>query len=518
MYINRKRIIKFVFLILSFILFFLAYLHISASIQYNSDSAAPILESYAILHGNASLHSWYLSSDNFYTIDLLFYVIAQYFFGFIPQLMQYVQIVIYILMAFVSLYVVNINKAKLQLSRFLIYIIAIPMPSYFFLSNALKLPDHIGTIMFSLIGFLLVYKIENKRKFKYLLSIILFIITTLIVFGDPLGIWIAILPIILSSLIYLFINKKDKKEDFLILGITLLALIVGETLRSNIIKLGGFRIVHLGMYFASLQNSILHLYYLIYSILKLNGSYFFSQNLLKPSTMEILLRLVITIAIFIPIIYIFKSNIKKVDRINLILALGMLFDILAFVFGNILINTGTTRYLIPFVIFGGILLARIAPIYIEKSKKILVLVIIYSVILILFFIHYTIFTPVYVPYKQQNIISFLHSHKLKYGYATYWNASILTLETEDSIQVRAVTKNGNLYTPYLWLDSSNWYKHKANFLIINNMNNKKIDTKLAVHTFGKFKYQYSEPEYTILVWNNNISNVLYLNIKYRLNG
>jgi hypothetical protein len=517
LHINRGRIIKIVFLVLFFIVFFFAFLHISLSIPYNSDSAVPILESYSILHGNVLLHSWYLSSDNFYTIDLLFYIIAQYFFGFIPQLMQYVQIVIYLLMAFVSLYVVNINNKKIQLLPFLIYVITILTPSYYFLSTSLMGPTHIGTVLFSLIGFLLIYKIQNKLKSKYLLSIILFIITTLIVFGDPFGIWIAILPIILSSLIYLFINKNSKKEDFLILGTTLLALIVGETLRSNITKFGGFRIVHLGMYFASLQNSILHLYYLIYSILKLNGSYFFSQNLLKLSTVEILLRLIITIALFIPFIYIFRSNIKKVNRINLILALGMLFNILAFIFGNVIINTGTTRYLIPFVIFGGILLARTAPSYIEKSKKIMVLTIIYSTILILFFVHYTIFAPTYMPHKQENLITFLNSHKLKDGYATYWNSSILTVETKGSVNIRSVVRNGTIYSPYLWLNSSNWYKQSGNFLIVSNGLNRKVNINAAVYTFGKYEYKYIIKGYTILVWKNNISNVLYLNMKYGIN-
>lgn len=67
------------------------------------------------------------------------------------------------------------------------------------------------------------------------------------------------------------------------------------------------------------------------------------------------------------------------------------------------------------------------------------------------------------PSEHQHIAGFLERHHLQYGYATYWNAGVLTALSDNNVQVRQVLlRSGGTILPFKWLSSGDWYQGDPN--------------------------------------------------------
>ena len=511
---NKSKILFIIFFAVVLIILFIIYFHISSYLMANSDNAAPILEANSVINGNIKLYQWHLSSDNFYSIDLIFYIIFELFTGVKEYLVALVPVSIYILTLISAIYISTINLIKKEkFTAILIILGLIGTAPLFLLYQTLSGPDHVGTILFVLISFILIFQIIKKGNYYYYL-IPFSLISFMYLFGDPISRWIGSIPIIIFSIIFYIYEKKDNKQAYLLIGISSIAvLILSYILRIDTSKFGLFyllRIVSGFIHFSQLQS---HIYYLISSILKLQGAYFFGKALLAKTTIIELIRLLVFL-ITISSIYIIvrdilkkKIEIDKIDKINLLLILALILNILAFVFGGIFVNSFTSRYLIAVPILGSIIIARYLSPYIIKNKVYIATagIIIFSFIVL--FLHESVIIK--TGNNREKVLStFLIQHHLKYGYATYWDAGITTIYTNNNIKVRQVISSNNRVYPYLWLSSSEWYTKPANFIIYGNHQTNAVNMKIAINSFGKPRDIYSIDGFTILVWNYNITQKL----------
>ena len=64
-----------------------------------------------------------------------------------------------------------------------------------------------------------------------------------------------------------------------------------------------------------------------------------------------------------------------------------------------------------------------------------------------------------VPPDDSQVASWLEAHHLRYGLSGYWQSSIVTVDTDGQVKVRAVVKNTT--APYLWLAKPSWYDPAA---------------------------------------------------------
>ena len=60
--------------------------------------------------------------------------------------------------------------------------------------------------------------------------------------------------------------------------------------------------------------------------------------------------------------------------------------------------------------------------------------------------------------KRQELIAFLQENELDYGYATFWNANIITMESDSAVRVRNVKIESNLFEPYRYQTRASWYE------------------------------------------------------------
>lgn len=58
-----------------------------------------------------------------------------------------------------------------------------------------------------------------------------------------------------------------------------------------------------------------------------------------------------------------------------------------------------------------------------------------------------------------NLANYLESKELKYGYATFWQANIITMISDSEVKVRGINVNENGYQKRLYQTNQNWYEN-----------------------------------------------------------
>jgi len=78
--------------------------------------------------------------------------------------------------------------------------------------------------------------------------------------------------------------------------------------------------------------------------------------------------------------------------------------------------------------------------------------------------------PLTRPTSAATLSTWLSAHGLHYGLGGYWNASGVTLQSGNQVQVRTIQTTGREMTTYAWESDAAWYdpaEHYANFVIVS---------------------------------------------------
>jgi hypothetical protein len=119
-----------------------------------------------------------------------------------------------------------------------------------------------------------------------------------------------------------------------------------------------------------------------------------------------------------------------------------------------------------------------------------------------------------VPPVTQNAVpvaAWLEAHGLRYGIAGYWDASAVTVQSGNQVQVRAVVQPGGKITPYGWETKPSWYdpsQHDATFVISNPTGNGNLTPAEAEQNFGRPAAIYLVAGRVILVYQKNLLHEL----------
>jgi hypothetical protein len=112
------------------------------------------------------------------------------------------------------------------------------------------------------------------------------------------------------------------------------------------------------------------------------------------------------------------------------------------------------------------------------------------------------------PPANTALTSWLLEHHLTYGLSGYWTSSIVTVESGERVQVRALMQYS--FQPDLWMSNVQWYnarEHYANFLVYDSTPGNFshwVPIGLTRKYFGTPAKTYHYGPYTILVWNRNL--------------
>jgi hypothetical protein len=506
---NRKKFIKTTLLLATYLLIFvvlyLIYSRLFATVGGNSDGAGDLLEAKSILSGNWLLKGWTLTADTFWTIDTPINTIAMSIRGFVPSLLYTVPAFIYALIMMAGLFLIK-RKSNLAESWPMIVLgltimgILSPLLTKF----AAESPMHFGTILYCLIVLVLYENVNNSWQ----RNIAIFIIATLAYIGDPFTLFILILPA-LTILGFRWYYGERKRNDLILIG-ALIATIPAAVFIGALIKVfGGFHQKPLNAAFTSYSDLSNNISLSIQSVLSLFGINAFSQAVISKYALESMLRFFA----FCLAVYFAVKSIKRIinkeinfDIISGILCIAIIFDIGSFILSTQAVDLGSARFLTPVVIFGAIIVGR----NINIKQRWLSLATILLLVTYLFF-----FVPRLLAPPATSIAAdaenWLQTNGYTSGYGSYWYASLITVDTSANITVRPVLAQSNGYVaPYNHLSDSAWYANMpANFLIYDdNDSGAALNVDAAAKTFGMPSQIKQIGELTILIWDHNIASQL----------
>jgi hypothetical protein len=115
-----------------------------------------------------------------------------------------------------------------------------------------------------------------------------------------------------------------------------------------------------------------------------------------------------------------------------------------------------------------------------------------------------------VPAANTRLASWLSAHHLTRGLSGYWQASSVTLDSQDQVTIRAITNYLSGMVPYQWESKASWYDWRtqyANFVVLDDQPGYFITwtpTHEITDVFGSPALTYHTGSYTVMVWHKNL--------------
>jgi hypothetical protein len=201
----------------------------------------------------------------------------------------------------------------------------------------------------------------------------------------------------------------------------------------------------------------------------------------------------------------------RTDLVSQLVATAVLVSIVAYLLGDRVNNLMSTREIAAVLPFGAVLAGRLLPARLARARLVPALALVLAGYLI--GLGQALATPSAPPMGQQ-LATWLTAHHLRYGLGPYWQASIVSLTTQERVMVvpvrpsRPVAGSPVVHDP--WESQASWYDprlHRATFVVQMTKPGALPaflpDASLQV-SFGPPDRVYLGGPYRISVWNKNL--------------
>lgn len=493
----------------------------------DSDQANHLLQADDILSGNFFLKDWHLTGVTFFTTDLLYFEIARLLFGVRYRAVYAANGLKFLSIAAAAYYAVMKGCDKdCKLKRGLFLLLAsIPCMSYMIHSRV-----HSGAVCLTIFSFCVVDDIlknackhDKKMLWKYVAFIV---VTAFGAIGDMLAVIEGTIPVLIFCL-YRLLMQKDFHKGFKYVKLALSAIagvLIGLVFNWFYFFIGGAnKNSYIGnRLFTDLAEYVEKVVSFTNYILEMCMAKLGGARLADIWNLPKFANVAVVIAAFIFMILIIRNMIQKeeknTDEISVLLAISIILSFLAFV----LTDMSAPRYiaLVPYAAL--IIVIRNCSKVIEyfKNRKLSILILLITAIVSFIGKIYGISG---YQYPQSNIedyelIAFLEEHDLHNGYASFWNASKLTVLSSKKVNIRHIAHSGetdDMLSVHKWFCKNEWYDEKTNFVLIDNEDGKGgegdifgISEKRVTAFFGVPQKSYVWDKYLILVYGYDISDKL----------
>ncbi len=499
---QEKRLYWCVFMFILFLTVGLGFF-VLRTLVYNSDNASAVFIARDILRGNWNLRGWMIPIDNFTTTDILFYLPLVAWKGISVRVIQGVAIAMLTSITGVSLLLASEGLA-LRRSVVSICIAAafIVGSSLFFLQNLLTIPTHTGTILYALVCMLLFAKLGKVAKPGLLYGVV-FLLTVLGCFGDPLFLAIGVAPILVCILIGL-LQKRTKHAEVLFAGVQLVGIFVAHML-VQYVQQQGVLFIDQPFIIAELTGVYANITLFIQIISHSYAADIFGKPL-DSAVFPALLNWLKIAAVLLAVRATFRTiraseNVSQTDEV-LLYAIGIIS--LLFLFSSYAQGLDAIRYLLSLIIFLGILLARRWSDILQSTGHTFRMLSLLSICVIgIFLIRELRQAP--VPINTHDALVQNTSLAGQVGYGSYWEAEAATLYSKEGVTVWPIKVVDGQFYPYYWLSSTSMYTKPATFIVYSAADAAQF-YPAAVHTFGTpVGQQRLENGDTVLTWSNDIT-------------
>jgi hypothetical protein len=430
---------------------------------FSSDAANIGLQSWQMLHGHLLLHGWTLSDAAFYTFELPLGVITEAVFGLtlVAAHVTYALTLLIVVILAVVLAVTDSRGAARVVRALAVVAVLVAVPSQAGTSDLLIQADHTGTAAFLLGSFLLIDRAPRWRFTPPLLCLILCAGQI----GDATVRYAAVPAIIVVCVFRMLVKRRVWTAEGAIALAAAVSYPLATVVRKAMLVLNGYVMRPPRNTLAPASQWPGHLWIALQNIRQLFGAY--SDGHAVLGAVGIALGVICLAAAafgFARVLWSWRSA-SMADQL---LCAAIVFSVAVYALSTIP-NLGNRRDIIMVLPCGAVLAARACvPGRITVPRRAVIAV---TAAIVAALLPLSAAAARTVPATQgAALAAWLEAHHLRYGIAGYSDASDVTYDSDNRVQVRAVVSDGIKFSPYYWESEAVWYDpgvYDATFAIAN---------------------------------------------------
>jgi hypothetical protein len=537
---QARRLLAGAAIALTAVLLFVAYLMVSRTYPENSDEANILLMASDMLHGNILLHGWYLSDVSFYTTELPQYALLERLIGLHADTAHVAAAMTYTLVVLMAALLARGVTRQGAWPRTLLTVAIMVAPQLGVGVFVLLLSvGHIGTAVPLMLTWLVIDfgardqgAPHDGARLRWWVPVLVGLLLTWVLVADPLVLVIGVIPLIAVCTVritgamiterrdrgspgWLGTSLRARRYEVFLAAAAILAYgaasLVNRLLRAS----GSFLLHPVGYKLAPPHTWLGHARVTGQGLLALFGA--------KPQGPGIEMAFAVVHLAGVALVawaicQVARRFLSWPDLVSQILLVAMVVNVLVYVPSTLAdatdLNAREFAVVLPFgaVLAGRTLAARLLgreagrPGWLRgaawRAGLAAALLAGYAASL-----GYAAAQPSAPPANQQ-LASFLAGHHLTEGVGGYWLSSIVTVDSDGSVTVRALLP-GTLQ-PDLWESKPSWYdpaSYRPTFLVTDSQPGFFHYWKpnpAALAAYGPPARTYHVGPYTVFVWDKNL--------------
>jgi hypothetical protein len=524
---SRRRWVEVAAFVLAAAALFTVYLRLSRTVPENSDQANILLVASDMLHGNLLLHGWYLTDVSFYTTELPQYALLEIFFGVHANTAHIAAAMTYTLVVLLAVLLARggfTSRAAVIRMAIAAGIILVPQAGVGVTALILTV-GHIGTA----VPVLLIWLLLDRAPQRWWVPVLTGLGLAWVLVADQLVLVVGVVP--LAVVCALRVLEAAVCERSLSRGLAArtyelsliaaagaaagLAWVAERVLRA----LGGYILNPIPFKFTHVTRMSLHSLWAVPQIFGadyrgLAGGPYYTALLHMVSLALVALALLL-------LAWRFFAGATLVDQV---LGVAIVLNIGLFVVTSA--GSEGPHEIAVVAPFGAALAARMLVRPQAAGERAAGLArharaaglargaraVAYGAGIVVLAgylggLAHDVVQPASPP-AFARVASWLQAHHLRYGLGGYWESSIVTVQTDGQVKVRALLKP--TLAPDLWLAKPAWYDpaaQQANFVVLSStpgfMNNWEPRPLISKY-FGRPAHVYDFGPYTVMVWDRNL--------------
>ena len=527
-YIRRRRWVEVAAFVLAAAALFAVYLRLSRTVPENSDQANILLVASDMLHGNVLLHGWYLTDVSFYTTELPQYALLEIFFGVHANTAHIAAAMTYTLVVLLAVLLARGGfTSRAAVIRLLITAGILVAPQLGAGVTALVLTvGHIGTA----VPVLLILLFLDRAPQRWWVPVLTGLGLAWALVADELVLVVAVVPLALVCV--LRVAEAAIRERSLSRGLAArryelsliaaagaaagLAWVAERVLRA----LGGYVLNPVPFTF-TLHHFTANLHSL-WAVPQIFGADY--RGLAGGPYYTALLHMVSLAVVGLALLLLAWRFFAGAALVDQILGVAIAANLVLFVVTSA--GSEGPHEIAVVAPFGAALAARMLAgqasqpaadpqatavqtgrVLTRRAQAAAGLAGLVVLLGYLGGLAHDVVQPA-APSAFAPVASWLQAHHLRYGLGGYWESSIVTVQTDGQVKVRALLKP--TLAPDLWLAKPAWYApagQQANFVVLSStpgfMNNWEPRTLISKY-FGRPARVYNFGPYTVMVWDRNL--------------
>ncbi len=518
-HVTRRRPVELAGFVVLAAALFTVYLRLSRTSPENSDQANILLIASDMLHGNLLLHGWYLTDVSFYTTELPQYALLELFFGVHANTAHIAAAMTYTLAVLLAVLVARGGfTSRAAVIRMAIAAGIMLAPQLGIGVSALLLSvGHIGTS----VPVLLIWLLLDRAPQRWYVPVLTALGLAWILIADQLVLAVGVVP--LALVCALRVLEAAVRERSLPRGVAArkyeLSLIAAAGAAAGLAwaaervlrALGGYVLnpIPFKFTFSHLGTSL----HSLWAVPQILGADY--RGLAGGPYYIALLHLVSLALVGLALLAAARRFFSGAALVDQVLAVAIAGNLLLFVVTSA--GSEGPHEIAVVAPFGAALAARMLAgprasrtraesVSARRARAVAYGAGVVVLLGYLAGLAHDAAQPA-APLPTAQVASWLQAHDLRYGLGGYWESSIVTVQTDGQVEVRALLKN--TMGADLWQAKPEWYGpagQQANFIVLSSVPGYLYwePRALVAKYFGRPARQYNVGPFTVLVWDRNL--------------